>query len=103
MYAVIRTGGQQTTVQEGETIEVNRLVGDEGSEIVFDDVLIVRDESGTKIGTPRVPKAKVIGEIVAHTRGPKIRIYKFKRRKGFSRTQGHRQELTRVRIKTITR
>jgi large subunit ribosomal protein L21 len=101
MYAVIRTGGQQTTVREGETIEIQKIPGEVGEEVVFDDVLIVRDDKATVIGRPRVEKAKVVGKIVSQHRGPKIRVYKFKRRKGYSRTQGHRQPHTGVLISKI--
>lgn len=103
MYAVIRTGGQQTTVREGETIEINKLAGHIGSEVVFDEVLLVSDGDATAIGRPTVAGAKVVAEILSQYRGPKIRIYKFKRRKGYSRTKGHRQDYTRVRIKAISR
>ena len=103
MYAVIRTGGQQTTVRTGEIIETQKIEGDIGAEVVFDDVLMVRDGIDTVIGRPRVKNARVVGEIVSQHRGKKIRIYKFKRRKGYSRTQGHRQPLTGVKIKEIQR
>jgi large subunit ribosomal protein L21 len=103
MYAVIRAGGTQTTFQEGETIELNRLPGEPWAKVVFDDVLLVRDDEGATVGRPKIEGAQVIGEIVAQTRGRKIRVFKFKRRKGYSRTRGHRQELTRVQIKEIKR
>ncbi len=103
MYAVIRTQGQQTTVREGELVDVNKLPGHIGSEVVFDDVLLVSDGDDIAVGRPTVAGAKVVGEIVSQFRGKKIRVYKFKRRKGYSRTQGHRQDYTKVRIKAITR
>ena len=101
MYAVIRTGGQQTTVREGEDIDVQKIDGEVGSEIVFDDVLMISDDAATAIGKPFVENAKVVGKIIRQFRGPKIRVYKFKRRKGYSRTQGHRQSLTGVLISEI--
>ncbi len=101
MYAVIRTGGQQTTVTKGETVEIQKIPGNVGDKVTFDDVLLVRDKKATLIGRPRVEKAEVTGEIVSQHRGPKIRVYKFKRRKGYSRTMGHRQPLTGVKITAI--
>jgi large subunit ribosomal protein L21 len=101
MYAVIRAGGGQTTVREGETIQIDRIPGNVGNEVVFDQVLFVHGEGGVTVGKPRVESAQVVGEIVAQMRGPKIRVYRFKKRKGFSKTKGHRQSFTRVRIKEI--
>jgi large subunit ribosomal protein L21 len=103
MYAVIRTGGQQTTVHEGETIDIQKIAGEAGEEVIFDDVLLISAEGETLVGKPRVENATVVGEIVRQFKAPKIRVYTFKRRKGFSRTQGHRQQLTKVRIKEIKR
>lgn len=102
MYAVIRSGGRQHQVHEGDTIRLGRLQGEVGSEVVFDDVILIRDANNTIIGKPRVGTARVVGEIVAHGRGPKIDVYTFKRRKGYSRKLGHRQPYTEVLIKSIT-
>lgn len=106
MYAVIRTapsGGKQTTVRPGEIVDIEKIDGHVGSEVVFDQVLLVHDDAGVTLGRPHVATARVVGEIVAQRRAPKIRIYRFKRRKGYSKTRGHRQPYTRVLIKEIQR
>lgn len=102
MYAVIRTGGKQYRVSEGDLLNVEKLTGEPGSEIVFNDVLMVSAEDAVKIGTPLVEGAKVVGEIVNEVRGPKIVVFKMKRRKGFRKKTGHRRQLTNLRIKTIS-
>ncbi len=101
MQAVIETGGKQYRVEPGDVIDVE-LVGDaeEGSEITFDNVLMVRDDSGVKAGGD-VSGSSVTGVLVDSIRGPKIRVFKFKRRKGYRRTIGHRQGYHRVRIENI--
>lgn len=101
MYAVIETGGQQFKVQEGETLKVEKLDGNVGSPVEIDKVLFVRSDNEIKIGSPYVEGAKVIGEIVAQERGRKIVVFKFKRRKGYRKKQGHRQYYTRVKISKI--
>jgi large subunit ribosomal protein L21 len=98
--AVIRTGGQQFRVSEGETVKVDRLTGEPGSKVEFSEVLQIGGDS-PKIGKPLVSGAKVEGEIVAHTRGEKLVIFKFKRRKRHRRKNGHRQAYTAVRITSI--
>jgi large subunit ribosomal protein L21 len=102
MYAVIKTGGKQYKVSEGDLLNIERLEGESGSEVVFEEVLMVSGEGDIKIGTPVVEGAKVIGEIVRETKGPKITIFKMKRRKGFRKKTGHRQKLTNLKIKKIT-
>jgi large subunit ribosomal protein L21 len=101
-YAVIETGGKQYRVSEGDTITVERLTGDEGSEITFDRVLMVGGTGATKIGTPIVDGASVSATIAGHHRGDKIVIFKFKKRKRYRRKTGHRQEQTRLTITGIT-
>jgi large subunit ribosomal protein L21 len=98
--AVIRTGGQQYRVSEGETIRVDQLAGEPGSKVEFSEVLLVGGDSA-KIGKPLVSGAKVQAEIVAHGRGEKLVIFKFKRRKKYRRKNGHRQAFTAVRITSI--
>lgn len=98
--AVIRTGGQQYRVSEGDTIRVDQLSGEPGSKIEFSEVLLVGGDS-PKIGKPLVAGAKVQAEIVSHGRGEKIVIFKFKRRKKYRRKNGHRQAFTAVRITSI--
>jgi large subunit ribosomal protein L21 len=98
--AVIRTGGKQYRVSEGDTIKVEKLEGDPGAKIQFDEVLLVGGDT-PKIGKPTVSGAKVSGEIVAQTRGNKLIVFKFKRRKRYRRKAGHRQALTQVKITGI--
>ncbi|MDZ4165524.1 MAG: 50S ribosomal protein L21 [Smithellaceae bacterium] len=102
MYAVIKTGGKQHRVSEGEVLSVEKLVGAKGDEVVFDQVLMVSKDEDIQIGQPLVAGAQVIAEIVAQMKGPKIIVFKMKRRKGYRKKTGHRQELTRMRIKKIS-
>lgn len=98
MYAVVATSGRQYRVNSGDRIEVNRLTGEVGSTVVLDDVIMVGQGADVTVGTPKVAAARVEAQIVAHKRGPKIIIFKHKRRKGYRRKQGHRQDLTALRI-----
>jgi len=102
MYAVIKTGGKQHRVSEGDVLKIEKLEGQKGDIIVFGEVLLVSKEDQTRVGTPIVEGAKVVGEIVHQGKGPKIIIFKKKRRKGFLKKTGHRQPLTQVRIKEIS-
>lgn len=102
MYAVIKTGGKQHRVSEGDVLKVEKLEGQKGDTVVFEEVLLVTKEDQTRVGTPVVAGAKVVGEIVHQGKGPKIIIFKKKRRKGFLKKTGHRQPLTEVRIKEIS-
>ncbi len=99
--AVIRTGGQQYRVSEGETVKVEKLEGEPGSKVQFSEVLVIAGGESSKIGKPLVSGAKVEGEIVAQGRGDKIIVFKFKRRKRHRRKNGHRQAFTAVRITSI--
>ena len=101
MYAVIRTGGKQARVAPGDRVTVERLSGAVGDSVTLSDVLLVGDEGAPRVGTPLVAGAKVIGTITAQGRGPKITIFKMKRRKGYRRKTGHRQEYTELRIDRI--
>jgi large subunit ribosomal protein L21 len=101
MYAVIKTGGKQYKVAENETLVVEKLAGDEGSTIELKDVLMLVDGEKVTIGAPRVQGASVAAEIVGQGRGPKIRIIKFRRRKHYRKTQGHRQSITTLKITAI--
>lgn len=101
MYAVIRTGGKQYKVQSGDVLAVEVLAGDTGDNVVFDEVLLVKTESETMVGTPLVAGATVEARILEQTRGPKISIFKKRRRKTFQKHQGHRQDLTRLVIEAI--
>lgn len=101
MYAVIKTGGKQYRVKEGDTLRVEKLSGDAGASVEFADVLAIGEGDDIKIGTPTVKGAKVIAEVTAQGRGKKVRLLKKRRRKGFAKKQGHRQSFTSVKIKEI--
>jgi len=101
MFAIIAAGGRQYRVQENDVIEINRMAGALGAQAIFDQVLAIGNEDGLRVGSPTLTGAKVEGEILGHHRGPKLTVFKMKRRKGYRKLQGHRQELTRVRIARI--
>jgi large subunit ribosomal protein L21 len=100
MYAFIKTGGKQYRVEPGATIRVEKLEGEEGTALSF-DVLLLADGEDIKVGAPIVDGAKVTGEIVAQERGEKLVVFKFRRRKGYRRRNGHRQHYTAVKITGI--
>ena len=100
-YAVIRTGGKQYRVAEGEVVRIEKLTGAVGDKVTLADVLFVGGNGGVKIGAPLVANAKVTGEIVDQLRAKKIRVFKKKRRKSYSRQQGHRQYHTALKITAI--
>ncbi len=102
MYAIIKTGAKQHKVSEGDVLSVEKLAGDKGTEVVFNEVLMVSGSDAVKVGKPFVEGAKVVGEIVKQTKGPKLLIGKQKRRKGYRKKTGHRQELTSMKIKKIS-
>ena len=102
MYAVIKTGAKQHKVSEGDILSVEKLDGNKGDEVVFSDVLMVSDDKEIKVGKPFVDGAKVVGEIIAQKKGPKLTVYHTKRRKGFHKKTGHRQNLTSMKIKKIS-
>ena len=101
MYAVVETGGKQYRVSPGDTIEVETLAGDAGSEVELDKVLAVSKDSGELLTGEDVAGAKVKATIAAHGRGGKVIVFKFKRKKQYKRTIGHRQNLTRLTVKEI--
>ncbi len=102
MYAVIKSGGKQYRVQEGQTLKLEKLEVATGESLDFDQVLLVADGDDVKVGAPLVEGAKVSAEIVSHGRGEKVRIIKFRRRKHSMRRQGHRQWFTEVKITGIS-
>ncbi|TSA53509.1 MAG: 50S ribosomal protein L21 [Planctomycetaceae bacterium] len=102
MYAVIKTGGKQYKVSEGDTLDIEKIDGEKGNEVVFEEILMTSREGEIKVGTPYVIGAEVTGEIVAQTKGSKIKVFKMKRRKGYRKKTGHRQELTSLKIKEIS-
>ena len=101
MYAVIKSGGKQYRVQEGQLLKLEKIESETGAELTFDDVLLVGNGDDVKIGEPIVKGAKVTAEVVAQGRHPKVRIIKFKRRKHHMKTMGHRQWFTQVKITGI--
>ena len=101
MYAVIKTGGKQYTVSEGDTVRVEKLPGDIGGSLEITDVLAVGSGEDVKIGQPTVEGARVVAEIVDQDRAKKIIVFKKKRRKGYSKKQGHRQSYTALKINEI--
>ena len=101
MYAVIGTGGKQVRVSPGERIKIETLPLEAGSEVTFETVLMVGGETGTVLGTPTVPGAKVLGRVLGHGRAKKVLIFKKKKRKQYRRTNGHRQYFTSVQIEKI--
>jgi len=101
VYAIIESGGKQYRVEPGAIVALERIPGDVGSQVELDRVLLVSDGATVKVGKPTLSGAKVISRIVAQTRGEKIDVFKFKKRKKYRRKTGHRQELTRVRIAEI--
>ena len=101
MYAIVEIAGQQFKVTKDQKIFVHRLEGDEGASLEFDKVLLVDDEKTVKVGTPVVKGAKVSGKILSHLRGDKVFVFKKKRRKGYKKFNGHRQDLTQIQIENI--
>jgi large subunit ribosomal protein L21 len=101
MYAVLETGSKQYRVAAGDTLEIERLAVEAGQPFTFDRVLMVNNEGAVSVGTPTVSGASVVADVVEHIRGEKKLTFKMKRRKGYHKTIGHRQELTVVKIKEI--
>jgi large subunit ribosomal protein L21 len=101
MYALVKTGGKQYRVAKDDKILVERIAADEGAEIILDDIIMLGDGDKVTVGTPRVEGAAVSAKVVSQTRGPKIIIFRRKRRKNHRRTQGHRQDLTLLQITAI--
>lgn len=101
MYAVIETGGKQYRVVPGETVDVDTIVGEPGTEVTFDRVLAVSNDANELNAGEAVSSARVRGTIAAHGRGDKVLVFKFKRKKQYKRTIGHRQNYTRVQIQEI--
>lgn len=101
MYAVIKTGGKQYRVSEGQTLRVEKLTGKKGDKINFAEVLMVGGDT-PKIGQPHVKGASVAAEIVGEGKGEKIVVFKFRRRKNYRRKNGHRQPFTELKITGIT-
>ena len=102
MFAIIQSGGRQVKVAPGDVITVDRVNLNAGDEVTIDQVLVLEKDGGEVLaGSPYVANVKVVGVIDGEARGPKIRVFKKKRRKGMRRTKGHRSTLTRIRVKDI--
>jgi large subunit ribosomal protein L21 len=102
MYAVLETGSKQYRVTVGDTLEIERLAVEPGQAVTFDRVLLVNADGKLSVGSPTVASASVLADVIDNIRGEKKLTYKLKRRKGYRKTIGHRQELTVVKIKEIT-
>jgi large subunit ribosomal protein L21 len=98
MYAVIKTGGKQYRVTPGLRLKVEKLVGDVGSDVTIDQVLVMADGENVTIGAPLIAGASVTAKVLSHGRGDKVMIFKFRRRKHYRKTQGHRQSYTEIQI-----
>ena len=101
MYAVVRSGGKLYRVSPGGSFRVERLIGDVGSTVTLADVLMIGSDEAVRIGAPTLAGAQVVGTIVAQDRAAKVMTFKQKRRKGYRRKYGHRQDYTEIRVDTI--
>jgi large subunit ribosomal protein L21 len=102
VFAIIQSGGRQVKVSPGDVISVDRFAATKGDEVTIDQVLVIEKDGGEILaGAPYVPNVRIVGVVDGESRGPKIRIFKKKRRKGMRRTRGHRSTYTLVRIKDI--
>ncbi len=102
MYAIIKTGGKQYLVREGDVLRVEKLNAEEGADITFDEVLAIGTDDGLKVGTPVVEGAKVEAKVLKHGKGKKVIVFKYKPKKNYRKKQGHRQPYTEVQISKIT-
>jgi large subunit ribosomal protein L21 len=101
MLAILEEGSKQYMVREGDEIEVEKIQAEGGAQVELDKVLLISGENVYKVGNPYVEDAKVIGKIVRQGKAKKIIVFKFKRRKGYRKKQGHRQSITRIKIESI--
>ena len=101
MYAIVKTGGKQYRVEEGQVLRVERLEAASGESVTLDQVLLVATDSETKVGSPNVAGAAVRGKVLEQGRGAKIRVFHYKKRKHFRKTRGHRQDFTALRVEKI--
>lgn len=100
MYAVVRTGGKQYTVKEGEILRVEKLNVEVGEKVVFDEILLVSGDE-VKVGNPTVAGAKVEAEVIEQGKAKKVMVFKYKAKKGFHKKNGHRQPFTAVKVTSI--
>ena len=101
MYAIVRASGRQYRVEAGQVVRFDRLKVEVGAQVTLGEVLLVSGDSGTQVGAPLLSGAEVLGTVVEQGRGEKIRVFKYKKRKHYRRTRGHRQSFTAVRIDTL--
>jgi len=101
VYAIIRVGGKQYRVQAGDTIRVERMPSPAGEKVRLEQVLLIGDGDATRVGLPHLEKAAVAGTVIGEGRGNKVRVFKYKKRKHYRRTRGHRQHVTAVRIDAV--
>ena len=101
MYAVIRSGGKQYTVRPGDTLDVEKLDGEAGASVELGEVLMVSDDGTTTVGSPTIAGARVVAEIVAHGKGKKVVVFKYKPTIRYRKRTGHRQQYTRLSVKEI--
>jgi large subunit ribosomal protein L21 len=101
MYAIVDIAGQQFKVSKDQSVFVHRLNADEGAEVEFDKVLLVDNDGSINVGAPTLSGAKVTAKVINHLRGDKVLIFKKKRRKGYQKCNGHRQDLTKIQIANI--
>ena len=101
MYAVIKTGGKQYRVAQGDEVKLEKLTGEVGDEVMFDQVLLTSDGEKVQLGRPYIENSKVVGRITRQGKNRKIVVFKYKRRKGYRKKRGHRQQFTLVRIEDI--
>jgi large subunit ribosomal protein L21 len=101
VYAIVRTGGKQYRVQAGDTLYLERVDVPVGETLSLDEVLLVGDENGAQVGAPRLASARVSATVIEHGRDAKVRVFKYKKRKHYRRTRGHRQSFTAVKVDTV--
>jgi len=102
MYAIVEIAGQQFKVQEGQEVFVHRLEGEPGADVKFEKVLLIDNKGKVNVGTPIIEGANVGAKIVSHLKGDKVTVFKKKRRKGYQKSNGHRQYLSKIKIEKIT-
>jgi large subunit ribosomal protein L21 len=101
VYAIVRSGGKQYRVQQGTTIDVERLAAPEGGQVELADVLFLDEDGRVTVGTPTVPGVKVVAEVVSHGRGPRVTVFRYRAKTRYRKKTGHRQAFTRLAIQKI--
>lgn len=101
MYVIVDIQGQQFKVQQGQKLFVHRINAEEGSEVEFEKVMLIDNEGDVTVGTPIIDGAKVVAEVLLHVKGDKVLVFKKKRRKGYQKLNGHRQQFSQIQVKEI--